>query len=401
MEKAQPKPNYERFYLRWNPFTDLSSESLFSFEEMHIRQSVDVDIDRTLSEVIDRKDRLALAIVGNLGIGKTQRLFKIKNAIEKAKGKGIIVKVELTNVVEVTKIIFDEVWRSIQEKQSIFTRAFNDLKYAFGLDKKRKAVLESTFETYYPKIFSEYLSKLLSRFKPSALLLDEFENVTSAYHEEQRLFYEFIREFLHVLPYSCLFAISITPAALDKIKNDFPSLPARFHRELVIDNLTNEEALSLVEKRLARERTTSAENIYPFTPKAIEFTNAIADGNPRKLVRILRDALAAAARNEKVLIIDEAFISQFVAQPKTLEEFLLRVPSNLREEVEVLITKFNGGPTTLIQIAKETDISPTVQYQRLEELVKLGFLRRDKVHYELPPEIRGSVTKLKTAGVTK
>ncbi|MDK2853466.1 MAG: hypothetical protein PWQ92_360 [Thermococcaceae archaeon] len=87
--------------------------------------------------------------------------------------------------------------------------------------------------------------------------------------------------------------------------------------------------------------------------------------------------------------IDDYVVTTILEEPKSLEEYLTRIPKEYRDLVEVIVYKFNGGPVSYIQVAKEVK-KPGVQvYEHLEELIRLGFLVGDpKGNYKVPDYVR-------------
>ncbi|MGB0652469.1 MAG: hypothetical protein ACPGQL_04650, partial [Thermoplasmatota archaeon] len=68
------QPGYERFGLISNPFQDLSSETLDDIELFHVEQEMDASFNDMKQEVFEKQRKAVVAMVGPLGVGKTQRL---------------------------------------------------------------------------------------------------------------------------------------------------------------------------------------------------------------------------------------------------------------------------------------------------------------------------------------
>jgi len=103
---------------------------------------------------------------------------------------------------------------------------------------------------------------------------------------------------------------------------------------------------------------------------------------------MLHTVIAAAVRDELIEIIDDRFISELMTTPSSLEEYILKVPQDLRDLVTLIIRKFNGGPVSYIEIAKETKLSPTAIYENLKELVSMALMANEKGKFEVMSGIR-------------
>jgi hypothetical protein len=98
-----------------------------------------------------------------------------------------------------------------------------------------------------------------------------------------------------------------------------------------------------------------------------------------------------------VEFIDDRYLAKVLTGPSSVEEYIRRVPSDLREDVRIIIEKYGGGPVTYIQLAKDTQESVTKQYTKLEELVAMGILVSEKGKYQ----INSSVIQMVRASIRK
>jgi len=221
----------------------------------------------------------------------------------------------------------------------------------------------------------------MSEFEVSCLILDELENLVSAPEEDLISFFEVLRQFISDMPSSSLFIMACTKEGAEQVKKANPAFVMRLHR--ILDEL--------VEKRLATERIDPEKvlnPIYPFDESGISYVNKMIKGNPRLLLRMLHTIISAAVKDELIEIIDDRFISELMTTPSSLEEYILKVPQDLRDLVTLIIRKFNGGPVSYIEISKETKLSPTTIYENLKELVSMGLMANEKGKFEVVQGIR-------------
>ncbi|NMC58503.1 MAG: ATPase, partial [Candidatus Methanofastidiosa archaeon] len=257
---------------------------------------------------------------------------------------------------------------------------------------------ELTRENYHSQDIGNQLIEYLGEYKRSALILDEMENLLTASNTDLILFFEFLRQFISDMPESSIFIMACTNNAYERIKEINPAFVARLHNELFSEPLTDERAIKLVQKRLEYNRKKSIINpLYPLEESAIVLANSMAKGNPRELLKLLHTVLFTATRDNFVEFIDDRYLAKVLTGPSSIEEYIRRVPSDLREDVKIIIEKYGGGPVTYIQLAKDTQESVTKQYTKLEELVAMGILTSEKGKYQ----INSSVIQMVRAAIRK
>lgn len=392
-------PDYSKFALSKNPFSSLSSEGIPNVEDIHVSQNVDVRLAEVLSEVIDNRAGLAISLVGDLGTGKTQRLKGIVKLVGDSGGFVHFQKVDSNDVIIVTNGILEALPRKEQPpppappQEGGFMAAIR--RMLSGGEQRQEpppAAPEPelvTKETFDPQEISARLHEALSEYPVSAVILDELENITTADISDLIPFFESLRAFISDMPPGCIFAFACTPEFYKTIKNQFPAFTIRLHAEMQCEQLTDRKASELVRKRLSLVRTNdSQDELFPFDEHAVATVNKIANGNPRVLLRTLHGILAASARDPGVDLIDERYVTRVIAVPNSLEEYLMKVPQDLRDVIEGIIAHFKGGPMTYIQLSKAMKESPTRIYADLEELASMGLLRNKKGHYEILEHIR-------------
>ena len=393
-------PDYAKFALSKNPFASLSSEGIANVEDIHVSQNIHIRLAEVLSEVIDKKSGLAVSLVGDLGTGKTQRLKGIGKLVGDSGGFVHFQKVDSNDVALVTRGILSSLPATepvpVVPEQVRTEGILAAIKRLFtGGEPPEPACPPPpqepvlTMEAYDPQAIAARLHEGMASHKLSAIILDELENITSAQVSDLIPFFEMLRAFISTMPKGCIFAFACTPEFYKTIKNQFPAFTIRLHAELQCEQLTDRKASELVRKRLVYVRTDDArDELFPFYEQAVFAVNRISNGNPRILLRTLHSILAAAARDPGVDIIDERYVTRVIAVPNSIDEYLMKVPQDLRDIIDGIIMHFNGGPMTYIQLSKAMKESPTRIYADLEELASMGLLRNKKGHYEILEHIK-------------
>ncbi|AEC51645.1 hypothetical protein PNA2_0729 [Pyrococcus sp. NA2] len=386
MERSRvyASPSYEVYGLSRNPFTELASEGIEDIDAIHVYQEVDMKISSLISDVIGNRSSITFSIVGPLGMGKTQRLKSIARVIEEKGGKVIYVKVDTTDILKITRDIFSSL-KPPKTRTNIF---FENLSRKLGFVTRLEKMLSSVSE-YKSRDIAEMLTKELSKYRYSALLLDELENMRGANEKEKILFFEMLRHFISNMPPGCIFAFASIPEAYEEYSNQFPAFFMRLHYEFKLRPMSYQEVVELVKKRLSKVRTKdTADPLYPFTEDAIRLIHELGKGNPRQILRLLNYVLSEAVKH-KFDPINEYVITTILEEPKSLEEYLARIPSEFKDLVRVIVEKFEGGPVSYIQIAKELKMPGMEAYEKLEHLVNLGFLVGDpRGNYKVPDYVR-------------
>lgn len=381
MFEMENPPDYSRFYLRTNPFTQLSSEGIEKVEDIHVSQRVDTRIAEAIANVAEGAS-IAISLVGDLGTGKTQRLKGIAQVIEDAGGFALYLKVDSSDVIRTTVDIFEDF---VSEESPGF---FDSLRKSIS---RQKDTYLLTKENYDSSELGGALKENLQAYSLSALLLDEMENIMQAPEKELILLFEMLRQFISAMPSGCLFIMGCTPEGFAHMQELFPAFVVRFHYQLRSEPLSEEEAVELIQKRLEKERESGKEPlnpVYPFEESAIALANDMGKGNPRILLRILQIVLSSAACDELVDLIDDRYISLVMRTPSSVDEYIARIPKDLRDVIRVIAKQYEGGPVSYIQLSKDTKGSPTQVYMKLEELVSMGLLEERKGKYQVVDRVK-------------
>ena len=167
MFEMENLPDYSRFHLKLNPFTQLSSEGISNVEEVHVSQSTDTRIAEAIANVMEGAS-IAIIVVGDLGTGKTQRLKGVSHVVENAGGVPVYLKVDSSDIIRTTLDIFSDF-------TPVETPGFFD-----SLRSRKKDTYILTRENYDSSELGDALRGSLMAYPLSALLLDELENILLA-----------------------------------------------------------------------------------------------------------------------------------------------------------------------------------------------------------------------------
>ncbi|ASI99471.1 ATPase [Thermococcus celer] len=382
--KLYPHQSYEVYGLSRNPFEQLASEGISDVESIHVYQEVDMRLQMITSEVIGNRSSIALSIVGPLGMGKTQRLKTIAKVIEENRGKAIYVKVDTNDILKLTRDIFYAL-KPPKSRTNIF---LENLSRKLGFIDRLEKMLSDRNE-YKSREVAELLTEQMGKYPYCALLLDELENMGSANEREKIQFFEMLRHFISNMPQGCVVAFACVPEAYEEYAKIFPAFFMRLHYEFKLRPMSIDEAYELVKKRLNRVRIRDTDDpLYPFTEEAVKLIHELGKGNPRQILRLLHYVLSEAAKH-KFDPIDDYVVTTILEEPKSLEEYLTRIPKEYRDLVETIVFEFNGGPVSYIQVAKAVKRPGIQVYDQLNELIRLGFLVGDpKGNYKVPEYVR-------------
>ena len=347
-------------------------------EELHVSQSTDSRVAEAIANVVEGAS-IALILVGDLGTGKTQRLKGVSHVIEHAGGVAVYLKVDSSDIIRTTLDIFSDFVPF--ETPGLFS----------SLRGRRKGTYILTRENYDSSELGDALKESMHSYPLSALLLDELENIMQASERDLILFFEMLRQFISAMPPGCLFMVACTPEGFSRMQELFPAFVVRFHYQLRTEELSDEEAVELARKRLEKERKPGEESlnpVYPLDESAIQLANDMARGNPRILLRILQIVLSTAACDDMVDLIDDRYVSSVIRTPASVDEYIARVPKDLRDVMKVITKHYDGGPVSYIQLAKDTKTPPTHVYMKLEELVSMGLLEEKKGKYQVIDRVK-------------
>ncbi|HOP08744.1 MAG TPA: ATPase, partial [Candidatus Methanofastidiosa archaeon] len=334
----------------------------------------------------------------NLGTGKTQRLKGIRKLIGDSGGFVHFLKVDANDTVKITNNILssltveenvvEERSAEVEKNKGGFLQALRNYFFSepekTGPDETKVRSMKVSLDRYDPQAIGDFIRESLSKYPLSALLLDEMENVTSAPMSELIPFFESFRALISDMPPGFIFAFACTPEFYKTIREQFPAFTIRLHAELKCEQLSDQKAFELVEKRLKYYRMDErSDPTFPFEDSAIFMVNKVSNGNPRVLLRLMHNILSSAARDPTIDLIDDRYVTRIIAVPNSIDEYILKVPEDLQNIIRSIIDDFGGGPVTYIQLSKTLKEPPTRVYADLEELSSMGLIRNKKGHYSI------------------
>ncbi len=363
-----------------NPFLRTSIIELEDPTAIFTKQWVDDILDSLAAEAMSGVASAFVVITGPPGSGRTIRLNMLNYSYDKANLDSIFQEV---SVVEGPDIIDDLLMTSYSRSRRI--------------SKVLKKVLLGmpdvlTDEELYqlktsPSEAGRMIMKSLESMIPSALLLDDVHNMLYADDRWSFFFFEMIREIVSLMPEGILVVLSMSDEAYEEIDKKFPALTSRVHERVSIPPLSDEEAISLVSKRLSKFRVTEPRTpLDPFDEEVVVSANHLAEGNPSRLLEILSKTLEVSLILGRSRI-DAYVFDKVIDSEREIIDYVRRAPPKMRRELDIILRVFGGGPVTLEKVAVESEVPLAQAYSRLEALVVMGLLEKDPAgRYFVPKE---------------
>lgn len=351
---------YLRWALRANPFAYLSSESLEEVKDVHVDMDVDERLAGLLQGILRGEDKRVIFLVGEFGTGKTHRLRLIGEVLEEA--STFYVKIDV-----------DDYASSIYRIASVVKSA-TPLRII-----KRKLPRD-------PEILLSMIRDELNSYEVSILLLDEVENVVVfGTRKDAELFSKAISKLYREMREGRAIVIGCIPPAYDIMKR-LIEVP---HDKIEMRKLSPIEASRILRRRLEYYRiimNREARDLgleEPFTEDLVMEMNEMAEGNPRKLMKLARNVLAVLTRElresgklskEKVLQIVRSADEGKEAPPEG-DHVEKGVIESLRSEFAILRQRFPPGTSfSLIEASKVWGIKLTQANSLLNELLREGMI---------------------------
>ncbi len=290
------KTGYDRYGLSSNPFRDLSSESLENVDIFHVSQNIDDELSVLKEEIFDKENKAVVAVLGDYGFGKTERLLLAANEAKKNKAFYVIVNMSAETKWSVANVIDQMIKNS---GLTFFQRTFSSPKWYRNLLKMKKQVKKR----YNPDAIGRVIVEALNANAPSFLLLNDLHNLS---HVED--LDNFVRVLHNIADYSNHGVLTMMVSDANYFQNlmsRHPSMNQRINHEIIIPPLSNNEASLMIAKRMLEKRMVdSIEPLYPFTEEAIYVLNKEAKGRPRQLLQITSFVIDLAAQR-KIMNIDK------------------------------------------------------------------------------------------------
>jgi type II secretory pathway predicted ATPase ExeA len=269
---------YERYGLTGNPFRDLAVESLEDVTIFHVNQEVDSTMRTIRDEILDKENRAVVAVIGELGSGKTERL-RI-SAAEAQERNGFVVYFEIT---EKTPSALRGLAHAFKEaaQRSGMIKAFGGASWIRAM-----ASLEKTKdEKYDTKEAGRTIAKALNESAPAFLLLNDLHNLIES--REVDAFAKVLQEITDQIKPGVLLMFTCYSSYLAWINVNHPALASRINRTFLLQHFSDDEAALLIAKKLLAKRIVeNLDPTYPFDMEAVSALNAAAAGNPRRILEL-------------------------------------------------------------------------------------------------------------------
>ncbi len=288
---------YERFGLVKNPFQDITGEQLEEVGLLHVNQPIDEVLQSIRDDVLDRRRKAAVALVGAMGTGKTQRLMVAKSEFEEA--GGVAVYHQMTHE---ARWIVGGVAEATREAVDLgaIQRFVSSPKWYRDLLSLEKQVRKK----YDPERVGRVLAEALNANAPAALLLNDLQNMEG--QKEVDLFMQTLHAVMNHIRPGVLVMLSSYPRFFQQVSRRHGAVLERLDRRLPVKGLSENEAALMIAKRfLANRLVDDLDPLYPFTQEAIRVMARASRDNPRRLLKLANRVLEAAIGTKAYHVDDE------------------------------------------------------------------------------------------------
>ncbi len=355
---------YMRWMLRANPFAYLSSESLEEVHALHVDTEIDEKLAQLVDNVVRKGAKYLVFLVGEFGTGKTHRLRLINEILPDI--PSFYVKID------------------VDDFETSIMRIAESIKRISPLKPLRKKLPRNPDELF------TLIKGELNKYEVAILMLDEVENIVIlGTRKDAELFSSFIARLYKELDRSRMIVIACIPPAYDIMKNLLGRIS---HEKLEMKRINPKEARKILRKRLQYYRDVLNEEARalnigePFTGDLVRKLNEMAEGNPRKLMKLARNLLAMLTRElkesgklnqEKVLkLISEASLEEGPTPTEEPDEIDV-VPESIRPELATLRKKYPPGTTfSLMDVSKIFKVKLSEARDLLGELLEEGAIEK-------------------------
>ncbi len=273
-----PTGTYERYGLTGNPFRDLASESLDNVSIFHVNQEVDDSLRTIREEVLDRENRAVVAVIGELGAGKTERLLVTLGEARERKAFCVYFDVT-TRTTAVLRGIAGEFQKTASKAKLV--KLFGSPPWLRPLT----AFAKSKDDRYDPKTVGRTFAAALNGTAPSFLMLNDLHNLIES--KEVDAFSRVLQELTDTIKPGVLVMFTCYSSYLAWLQVHYPALASRINRTFLLKGLSDDEAaLILAKKLLVKRLVEDLDPIYPFDRDAVHAMNGAAHGNPRRLLEL-------------------------------------------------------------------------------------------------------------------
>jgi type II secretory pathway predicted ATPase ExeA len=307
-----PGLSYERYGLTGNPFRDLATENLEDVTIFHVNQDVDQSLQAIREEVYDKENRAVIALIGELGAGKTERLrFTTAEAKER----------------KAFSVYFD-----VSEKAPMVLRGlaaeFSKAAKEAGLVKtfggpswlRPMAALEKVKDEKYDAAEAgRTIARALNESAPAFLLLNDLHNLIES--REVDAFVKVLQEVANGIKPGALTMFSCYTTYLPWISVNHPAFAQRINRTFLLTKMKDDEAALLLAKKLLVKRVVEdLDPTYPFDSEAVSAINAASEGNPRRILE-LADVVMEYAVAHRAYRVDHDTVQAVLAARRSSDVF--------------------------------------------------------------------------------
>jgi type II secretory pathway predicted ATPase ExeA len=305
-----PGHSYDRYGLISNPFRDLSSENSDDVSLYHVNQEVDDSLRTIRDEVFDKENKALVAITGDLGSGKTERL--LVTAIEARQRGAFTLYLDVTaKTPGVVRTIATTIQKQAQATHRV--KLFSSPSWL----RKIAPLTRLKDEQYDGKAAGQAIGQALNGAAPSALLLNDVHNLIQT--KETDAFARMMLEVSDTIRPGVLVMFSCYTSYLAWLTVNHPALASRINRTFVLTAFSDDEAALLLAKKLLVKRLVEdLDPIYPFDREAIHELVKAAGGNPRRVLE-LADLAIEYGIARRAYRVDAELIRTVIAQPRTSE----------------------------------------------------------------------------------
>jgi hypothetical protein len=311
------KASYDRYGLTGNPFRDLASESVSDVELLHVYLQTDQALRIVKEEVLEKENKALVALVGNHGTGKTERLLLA--AAEGRARKAFVVYLDITDK---TGWVLRNLATEMQKVAGLggFAQIFSAPAWYRDLTQLTKIKDKG----YDPIAAGKIIGKALNANAPAFLLLNDLHNLRNS--TDGVGFLRVLEEVSNVIKPGVLILAGAYPELIVALTKNTPALSSRINRTLILSSFTDDEAALLLAKRLLAKRLIeNLDPLYPFDREAVQELNAAAFGNPRRLLELADRALEYAVSHRAYRI--DVDVVHSILQPQTTQETYDTIPA--------------------------------------------------------------------------
>ena len=297
------KAGHERFGLVRNPFQDLASETLAGAEYLHVDQEADTALKTIKEDVLEKRRKALVALVGPLGVGKTQRLV-----VATDEGRRLGAMTVHRQISADADVLVQGLAKDLREAATLGTLAkhlvqpkwYRDLQ---SLERKAR-------KGFDPDDAGAVLAEALNANAPAFVLLNDLQNLNAAEGTER--FFQALYAMANRLQPGVLVMFSSYPEYFAALRRNQAALAARIDRVFPIGMLSDDEAALLLAKRMPEHRIVEGlDPLYPFDRAAVASMNRAAQGNPRRLLK-LADLVLERAVQDRAYHVGEKTVQEVI-----------------------------------------------------------------------------------------